>query len=300
MRLGFIGLGKMGLNMVKRLIMYKHDVYCTSRTSAKKNEVIEIGANWVDSIENFKIELKPPRFVWLMVPAGSATEEIIVKLSEILEPNDVIIDGGNSNWKDSVNRAKYLKQKGLNFVDVGTSGGIWGLQNGYCLMVGGETEVVSKLEQIFDALAGRKEGWAHVGKNGAGHFVKMVHNAIEYGIMQSYAEGFDILYKSEFDLDLAQISKLWNHGSVIRSWLLELCESIFKENKDLSNIEGYVDDSGEGRWAVQTAIEREVAVPVIAFSLFARFMSRDKNSFSNRLLAALRNKFGGHTIKFTK
>lgn len=296
MDLGFIGVGKMGLNMIKRLIAHGHRVFCTARTSTRRHEAESIGATWVESIEAFKNALSPKRIVWSMVPAGIATEETLKKLTESLEPGDLIIDGGNSDWRDSLRRHKMMAELGFKFLDVGTSGGIWGLEKGYCLMIGGEKNAVELLTPVFEALAGTSEGWAHVGAGGAGHFVKMVHNAIEYGMMQAYAEGFELMERSNFNLDLCKISNLWNHGSVVRSWLLELAENIFRDDPRLETIIGRVEDSGEGRWAIETAIASEVPVPVFAAALFVRFASRRENAFSNRFLAALRNRFGGHAV----
>jgi 6-phosphogluconate dehydrogenase len=231
-----------------------------------------------------------------MVPSGDAVDQTIEQLLPSLTEGDIIIDGGNSNYKDSIRRAERLKPHKLHFVDAGTSGGIWGLQNGYCMMVGGDKEIVSRLEPIFLTLA-PKDGYLHAGPNGAGHFVKMVHNGIEYGMMQAYGEGFELLKASQFDVDLAKVSRLWNQGSVVRSWLLELCQSAFEKDAKLDGIKGYVDDSGEGRWTVIEAIERGIAAPVLAHSLFARFSSRQQDAFSNKVIAALRNEFGGHAVK---
>jgi len=240
--------------------------------------------------------LDPPRVVWVMVPAGNPTESVITDLAKCCGAGDILIDGGNSYYKDSQRRAEGLVHRGLGFLDVGTSGGVWGRQEGYCMMVGGPPEHVARCKPIFDTLAPR-DGWAHVGPSGAGHFVKMVHNGIEYGLMEAYAEGFELLYKSSFGLDLHQVSKVWNHGSVVRSWLLELAERMFAQEVTLASVAPFVADSGEGRWTIQAAIDEDVPVPVIAASLFARFASRDPYNFSARFAAGLRNQFGGHEIK---
>jgi 6-phosphogluconate dehydrogenase len=237
-----------------------------------------------------------PRAIWLMVPSGDPVDQTIEQLLPHLTAGDVLIDGGNSHYKDSIRRAERLKAQGFHFIDAGTSGGVWGLQVGYCLMVGGEREIVARLEPIFMTLA-PPNGYLHVGPSGAGHFVKMVHNGIEYGMMQAYGEGFELLQASQFGLDLAKIARLWNQGSVIRSWLLELCDNAFAKDAQLSSIKDYVEDSGEGRWMVQEAVERSVPVPVLMASLFARFASRQEHSFSAKLVAALRNEFGGHAVR---
>ncbi|HYJ16397.1 MAG TPA: decarboxylating 6-phosphogluconate dehydrogenase, partial [Candidatus Limnocylindria bacterium] len=258
--------------------------------------VVDKGAVGAHSRADFVKQLSLPRAIWLMVPSGDVVDQTIEQLLPSLAAGDIIIDGGNSNYKDSIRRAETLRRHNLHFVDAGTSGGIWGLQNGYCLMVGGEPEIVSRLEPIFLTLA-PKDGYLHAGPNGAGHFVKMIHNGIEYGMMQAYGEGFELLKASQFDLDLAKISHLWNQGSVVRSWLLELCESAFEKDPKLDAIKGYVEDSGEGRWTVIEAIEKGVAAPTLAHSLFARFASRQQDAFSNKVVAALRNEFGGHAVK---
>jgi 6-phosphogluconate dehydrogenase len=250
----------------------------------------------VNSIDAMVQRLRPPRVVWVMVPAGNPTETVISELAELLTPGDLIIDGGNSHFKDSARRGEGLAKRRIGFLDVGTSGGIWGRQEGYCMMVGGLKEHVDIVRPIFDTLA-PPEGWAHLGPGGSGHFVKMVHNGIEYGLMEAYAEGFEVLYKSKFPLDLYQVAKVWNRGSVIRSWLLELAEGLFETERDLRGIQPYVEDSGEGRWTIHSAMEADVPVPVIAAALFARFASRDPVNFGARFAAGLRNQFGGHTIK---
>jgi 6-phosphogluconate dehydrogenase len=258
--------------------------------------VVDVGAVGSRSLAEFVKQLSPPRTVWLMVPAGDPVDQTIEQLLPQLTKGDILIDGGNSNYKDSIRRAEKLKGQGLHFVDAGTSGGIWGLKVGYCMMIGGEKEIVARLDPIFKTLA-PPDGFLHVGPSGAGHFVKMIHNGIEYGMLQAYGEGFELLKASQFDLDLEKISHLWNQGSVVRSWLLELCESAFAKDPELASIKGYVEDSGEGRWTVQEAIERNVAAPVLMLSLFARFASRQESSFSAKVIAALRNEFGGHAVR---
>jgi len=250
----------------------------------------------VNSVEAMVKQLKTPRAVWVMVPAGNATEAVVSELAELMAPNDLIIDGGNSHYKDSARRGEGLAKRQIGFLDVGTSGGVWGRQEGYCMMVGGLKDHVDRVRPVFDTLA-PPDGWAHVGPGGSGHFVKMIHNGIEYGMMEAYAEGFEVMHKSKFPLDLHQISKVWNHGSVVRSWLLELAEGLFETEHDLRGIQPYVEDSGEGRWTIEAAMEADAPVPVIAAALFARFASRDPVNFSARFAAGLRNQFGGHTIK---
>ena len=299
MRIGFIGLGRMGANMVRRLVRDGHEIVIYNRTPEKTREVEAEGegAKATFSIAELVGALEKPRAVWVMVPAGDATEAQIAELLEHLEPGDTIIDGGNTNFHDDVRRHGELAQKGIRYVDAGTSGGIWGLQVGYCLMVGGDTEAVDPLVPIFTSLA-PKGGYLHVGAPGAGHYVKMVHNGIEYGLMQAYAEGFEIMHANEYDLDLGAISELWMQGSVVRSWLLELAVRAFKANgQDLEHLKGYVEDSGEGRWTVQDAIDHDVPAPVITLSLLTRFRSRQEDSYGAKVLAALRNEFGGHAVK---
>jgi len=295
MELGFIGLGRMGMNMVKRLTAGGHKVFCTARTDGKKEEAITAGGIWVDRMKEFTSVLKSPRIVWTMVPSGQATEETVKSLAEILEPGDLIVDGGNSDYRDSIRREKDIKARDIGFVDCGTSGGIWGLEKGYCLMIGGTQADVARLKPLFETLA-QPAGWSRVGEAGTGHFVKMVHNAVEYGMMQAYAEGFELLEKSGMHVNLADVAGLWNHGSVVKSWLLELAESIFQDDKHLNGLAGQVQDSGECRWAIEAALKSDVPTPVFASALFARFESREKNAFSHRFLAALRNKFGGHAV----
>jgi 6-phosphogluconate dehydrogenase len=294
MRIGFVGLGRMGANMVRRLIRDGHEVVAYNRTPEKTKEIETEGAIGAYSIEELVSKLEKPRAVWIMVPAGDATEAQIAELMEHLEPGDTIIDGGNTNFHDDQRRHAELAPKGLRYVDAGTSGGIWGLQVGYCLMVGGDEEAVKPLEPIFLSLA-PEGGYLHVGGAGAGHYVKMVHNGIEYGLMQAYAEGFEIMHASDYPLDLAAISELWMHGSVVRSWLLELAVRAFKANGQ--DLKGFVADSGEGRWTVQEAIDHDVPAPVITLSLLTRFRSRQEDSYGAKVLAALRNEFGGHAVK---
>jgi 6-phosphogluconate dehydrogenase len=301
MELGMIGLGRMGANMTERLVQAGHRVVVYDLDSAAVSRVTEFGAVGVASMEAFVRELRPPRAVWLMVPAGLPVEATVNTLSSLLERDDIIIDGGNSNYKDSIRRATALEPKGIHFVDAGTSGGVWGLREGYCLMIGGSKQAVDRLRPVFESLApagGR--GWSHVGPAGAGHFVKMVHNGIEYGLMQAYAEGFALLRKkAEFHFDIANIAELWRHGSVVRSWLLDLTAEALAEDATLQNVRPYVGDSGEGRWTVQEAIEQSLSAPLITLSLLERFRSRDPESFTDRLLAVMRNKFGGHELKKT-
>ena len=297
MRIGFVGLGRMGANMVRRLLRDGHEVVAYNRTPEKTKEIAGEGATAAFTIAELVDSLEKPRAVWIMVPAGDATEAQIEELLEHLERGDTIIDGGNTNFHDDQRRHGELAAKGIKYVDAGTSGGIWGLQVGYCLMVGGEKEAVDPLEPIFVSLA-PKGGYLHVGGPGAGHYVKMVHNGIEYGLMQAYAEGFEIMHASDYELDLGGISELWMQGSVVRSWLLELAGRAFKANgQDLEHLKGYVEDSGEGRWTVQEAIDHDVPAPVITLSLLTRFRSRQTDSYGAKVLAALRNEFGGHAVK---
>lgn len=302
MELGMIGLGKMGSNMVRRLLSGGHSVVAYDPVPQAVQDVAKQGASAAGSVADLVARLAAPRAVWIMVPSGDATEGTISKLAAELSPGDIVIDGGNSNYKDSKRRAGVLGQKGIHFLDVGTSGGIWGLKEGYCLMIGGEVEVFRRLEPVFKVLAPSPDtGYGYVGPSGAGHFVKMVHNGIEYGMMQSYAEGFELMQaKAEFDLDLGQVAHLWRYGSVIRSWLLDLAAIALKEDPNLAGIQAYVDDSGEGRWAVEESIELAVPMPVITQSLQARFRSRQEQPFGAKLLAALRQQFGGHAIKKAK
>jgi 6-phosphogluconate dehydrogenase len=297
MRIGFIGLGRMGANMVRRLLRDGHEVVAYNRTPEKTKDIATEGAEASFSIEELVGKLEKPRAVWIMVPAGDATEAQIEELLEHLEPGDTIIDGGNTNFHDDVRRHAALEERGIGYVDAGTSGGIWGLQVGYCLMVGGDAARVGPLEPIFRSLA-PEGGYLHVGGPGAGHYVKMVHNGIEYGLMQAYAEGFEIMHASDYRLDLAGIADMWMHGSVVRSWLLELAVRAFRsQGQDLEHLKGWVADSGEGRWTVQEAIDRDVPAPIITLSLLTRFRSRQDDSYGARVLAALRNEFGGHAVK---
>ena len=299
MDLGMIGLGRMGANMTERLLQAGHRVITYDQSPEAIQRVVDIGATGAHSLADFVRQLEPPRVIWLMVPSGDPVDTTIEQLLPILSADDTIIDGGNSNYKDSIRRAEKLKPQSIRFVDVGTSGGIWGLQVGYCMMIGGEKEIVDTLDPIFKTLA-PKNGYAHLGPSGAGHYAKMIHNGIEYGMLQAYGEGFEMLKASRFDFDLAKISHLWNQGSVVRSWLLELAESAFAKDPQLSSISGYVEDSGEGRWTVLEAVERELPAYVLTLSLFARYASRQEDSFSAKVIAALRNEFGGHAVKVTK
>ncbi|MBI3039458.1 decarboxylating 6-phosphogluconate dehydrogenase [bacterium] len=295
MEIGFIGLGKMGYNMVKRLCIGGHVVFGADRSGSKKSEIEKIGASWVDEFSEFSRKLKSPRVVWIMVPSGEVTETVINSVSNFLSSGDILIDGGNSHYLDSIRRANEMSEKEIGFVDVGTSGGVWGLENGYCMMVGGVKHFVDVISPILTTLA-PPDGWKYLGESGSGHFVKMVHNAIEYGMMQSFAEGFELMEHSGFNLDLGKIARLWNQGSVIRSWLCELSETVFFENPKLENLQGKVEESGECRWAIEAALEKKIPTPVFASSLFSRFSSKNENAFSNRFLASLRNKFGGHSV----
>lgn len=297
MQIGFVGLGKMGMNMVQRLLNGGHEVVAYALTAESVKKVEGKGAIGADSLQDMVNKLKTPRVIWLMVPAGKATEQVIKEILPFLKEGDILIDGGNSFYKDSMHRAEGLKKSRISFLDVGTSGGIWGLKIGYCMMIGGDKNVFDKVEPVFKTLA-PENGYAHVGPHGAGHFVKMIHNGIEYAMLQGYAEGFEIMNaKKEFNLDLHKIANLWNNGSVIRSWLLELAESAFQKDPNLDSIRGYVEDSGEGRWTVAEAIEEDVPAPVITLSLLERFRSRQEESFSAKVIAALRNEFGGHPVK---
>ncbi len=296
MEIGFVGLGKMGGNMVERLTRGgEHAVVGYDQAVAAAQHYAVPLVRIASSLAEMVQMLQPPRAVWLMVPAGNPVDETIAILSPAMQQGDIIIDGGNSFFRDSQRRAGELKSRGIAFMDAGTSGGIWGLSVGYCLMVGGDRATYDHLKPIFSTLA-PEQGEAYMGPSGAGHFVKMVHNGIEYGLMQSYAEGFGVLKKSEFSLDLASIGEVWQHGSVVRSWLLELATNALEKAPDLEAIKGYVVDSGEGRWTVQAGMDEDVPTPVIALSLMARFQSRDPDAFQNKLLAALRNEFGGHAI----
>jgi len=299
MELGMIGLGKMGAFMTERLVRGGHRVVGFDRDAAAVKRVVDKGAAGIDSLEKLVGQLKTPRAIWLMVPSGAPVDQTIDSLTPHMAPGDTIIDGGNSYYKDSLRRAAGLVQKKMNFVDCGTSGGVWGLTEGYSMMVGGDADVVKRLAPIFQTLApGPDKGWGRVGPAGSGHFVKMVHNGIEYGIMQAYAEGLDLLrHKKEFSLDLLQISKIWQFGSVIRSWLLDLTVDALSNNPNLQGIEAYVTDSGEGRWTAIEGIELGVPLPVISSALDTRFRSQDPEPFANKLLAMMRHEFGGHAVK---
>ncbi len=301
MQIAMIGLGRMGMNMAKRLLQGGHSVIAYNRTPNKTDQLVKEGAIGAYSLSEVVEKLSPPRVTWVMLPAGPTVDDHIVQLKEILSPGDIVIDGGNTYYKDDIRRADLLAEKEIKFIDAGVSGGIWGLEVGYCLMIGGEKEAYQYLEPIFKTLA-PEEGYLHCGEVGSGHFVKMVHNGIEYGMMQAYGEGFDILEASPYgeSLDYAAVSHLWNQGSVVRSWLLELMESAFTKDASLSDIKGYVEDSGEGRWTVQQAIDTGVSAPVIALSLMRRFRSQVEDSFSDKVVAALRREFGGHAVVVTK
>lgn len=299
MQLGMIGLGRMGANMTSRLLGGGHELIVYDMSADAVKAAAKAGAVASDSLGDLVGKLAAPRAVWVMVPSGDPTEKTVEALASLLTTGDAIIDGGNSNYKDTMRRGEMLRAKGIDYVDVGTSGGVWGLKEGYSLMIGGEDQAVSRLTPIFETLAPAADrGWGHVGPSGSGHFVKMVHNGIEYGMMQAFAEGFGIMQKKEvFGLDLHQISEIWQHGSVVRSWLLDLTAAALSEDPDLSDIAPFVSDSGEGRWTVAEAIELDVPAPVITHSLITRLRSRDEESYPDRLLAAMRNQFGGHAIK---
>jgi 6-phosphogluconate dehydrogenase len=291
-----IGLGRMGANMTERLVRGGHRVIAYDRSAQAIERVAQKGAVGAFSPSELAESLSVPRSVWLMVPSGDPVDDAIRQLRPHVDKGDVIVDGGNSNYKQTLRRAENLRPDGIHFVDVGTSGGIWGLKEGYCIMVGGDQEPVARLEPLFKTLA-PEGGYAHVGPSGAGHFVKMIHNGIEYGMLQAYGEGFELLKSSQFTLDLEKIAHLWNQGSVVRSWLLELAESALHKDPTLASIRGYVEDSGEGRWTVEEAVAKEVPAPVLTLALFARYASRQDDSFSAKIIAALRNEFGGHATK---
>ncbi len=296
MQIGFVGLGRMGLNMVTRLVRGGHAVVAYDRSADAVARADAAGAKGVSTLEALIEGLTAPRAIWVMVPSGDPTESTVASLSRLLSPGDTIVDGGNTNFHDDVRRAHTLEAKGIEYIDAGTSGGIWGLQEGYCLMVGGTVEACKRLEPIFLTLA-PADGYLRVGEHGAGHYVKMIHNGIEYGMMQAYAEGFELMHASDYKVDLGSVAALWNHGSVVRSWLLELAARALAEDGDLSGLEGYTEDSGEGRWTLHEGIDRAVPMPVLTAALFTRFRSREDNPFSERMLAALRNQFGGHAVK---
>ena len=298
MQIAMIGLGRMGGNMVTRLLQGGHTVVAYDRSAESVQAAVDRGAFGAESLQDLVRQLEAPRAVWVMVPSGNPTEGTIQELATLLEPGDTIIDGGNSNWQDSRRRAAELQLKNLHFMDAGTSGGVWGLQVGYCLMVGASPEAFAQVEPALKTLA-PTDGYLHCGPAGSGHFVKMVHNGIEYGMMQAYAEGFDIMQASKSfpGLDIAAIAQLWGKGSVVRSWLLELAADALQRDPNLGNLQPYVEDSGEGRWTVLAAMDADVPAPVITLSLFERFRSRQANSFTDRMLAALRNEFGGHAVR---
>jgi 6-phosphogluconate dehydrogenase len=298
MQIGFVGLGKMGGNMVHRIRRDSdHEVVAFDFNAEAVQAAEGHGAHGAGSLDELVSKLEAPRAVWVMVPAGDPTEQTVAKLAELLDEGDLIIDGGNTNWHDDVRRGEELATKGLHYVDVGTSGGVWGLEVGYCMMVGGAKEAVDRLAPILDVLA-PPDGWRHFGDPGAGHFVKMVHNGVEYGLMQAYAEGFELMHKAQFGIDLKEVAGLWNRGSVVRSWLCELAERAFEaEGNDLEAIRGHVADSGEGRWTIIDAIDHDVPTPVITAALYARFYSRGEGDYTHRMLAALRNQFGGHAVE---
>jgi 6-phosphogluconate dehydrogenase len=297
MQIGMVGLGRMGMNMALRLLRGRHKVVAYNRSPEKVKELVKKGAKGAYTLEELVASLKPPRSIWIMLPAGMPVDDTITSLKGLLRKGDTIIDGGNSFYKDDVRREQILRPLGIHYMDAGVSGGIWGLKIGYCLMIGAGKKDFKRMEPIFKTLA-PKEGYLYCGPAGAGHFVKMVHNGIEYGMMSAYGEGFEILNASPYSggLDFAKVSHLWNQGSVVRSWLLELAESAFKKDKDLLKIKGYVEDSGEGRWTLQQAIDTGVPSPVISAALFQRFRSRNSDPLSDRVLAALRNEFGGHAV----
>ncbi len=299
MKFAMVGLGRMGGNMVKRLLLGGHDVVVWNRSQEPVQDAVKAGATASTTIDDLVSKLEATRVVWVMLPAGDVTENMIKTLSEKLAPGDIIIDGGNSNFKDTIQRAAWITAKGLHYIDVGTSGGVWGLTEGYAMMVGGTKEAVDQIRPLLETLAPTPDlGWGHVGPSGSGHFVKMVHNGIEYGMMQAYAEGFEIMRaKKDFNLDMYQIAELWRYGSVVRSWLLDLTASALKENPNMDGIAGWVADSGEGRWTVFAAIDEDVPAPVITLSLMMRFISRQDDSYGAKLLASMRNQFGGHAIK---
>ncbi|MCY4010079.1 MAG: decarboxylating 6-phosphogluconate dehydrogenase [Anaerolineaceae bacterium] len=299
MKLGMVGLGKMGANMTQRLLRDGHEVVVTDLNEAAIQTAVAGGATAAADLAEIVTALPAPRVVWVMVPHGAPTEDTVMALAGLVSAGDIIIDGGNSNYKETMRRGEALAERGIHFVDVGTSGGVWGLAEGYSMMIGGTDEAVNHIRPILETLAPAKDrGWGHVGPTGSGHFVKMVHNGIEYGMMQAFAEGFEIMRaKREFALDLHQIAEIWRHGSVVRSWLLDLTANALAEDSELSDIRGWVSDSGEGRWTVFEAIDQDVPAPVITLSLMRRFSSRQDESYAAKLLAAMRNQFGGHAVK---
>jgi len=295
MKLGMIGLGKMGYNLVQNLLDHKHEVVVNDVNKEQVDSLKNLGASPAYSVEEMVSQLEKPRTIWLMVPAGEITENLVEKLYHLLDEDDIVIDGGNSKYKDSLRRAEFFKEKNIHFLDVGTSGGIDGARNGACMMVGGTTEVVQRVESIFvDTTI--ENGYLHSGEVGSGHFLKMIHNGIEYGMMQAIAEGFDILDKSPFDYDYEKVAKVWNNGSVIRSWLMELSESAFSKDPNLDGIKGVMNSSGEGKWTVESALDFQVPAPVITLSLMMRYRSLEDDTFTGKVVAALRNEFGGHAV----
>jgi 6-phosphogluconate dehydrogenase len=312
MQIGMIGLGRMGGNIVRRLLQHGHAAVVYDQDVSTVDTLVSSGATGASDLTELVAKLPSPRTVWVMLPAGEVTETTIDNLANLMETGDVIIDGGNTFWKDDIRRAKTLRQRGLQYLDVGTSGGVWGLELGYCMMIGGETDIVDRLDPIFSALAPggdgsqdsrAKRGYIHAGPNGAGHFVKMIHNGIEYGLMQAYAEGFDILRNAgsealppdeRFDFDLANVAEVWRHGSVVRSWLLDLTAAALSEDGKLTEYSGHVEDSGEGRWTLMAAIEEAVPADVLSAALYARFRSRQEHTFAEKILSAMRKGFGGH------
>jgi 6-phosphogluconate dehydrogenase len=299
MQIGMIGLGKMGSNMTARLLTGGHEVVVFDRNADAVHTAAQGGATAAEDVSDLVLKLRAPRAVWIMVPAGDATESVLEDLVEHLSSGDAVVDGGNSNYKDTMRRAEQLQRDDIDFVDVGTSGGVWGLREGYSMMIGGDSGIVERLRPLFETLApAADKGWGHVGPNGAGHFVKMIHNGIEYGMMQAYAEGFDILRaKKEFGIDLHHVAEIWRYGSVVRSWLLDLTARALEDDPELGGIRGWVADSGEGRWTVAEAIDQDVPAPVITLALLARFTSRNPDAYSAKLLAAMRNQFGGHAVR---
>jgi 6-phosphogluconate dehydrogenase len=296
MQIGIVGLGRMGLNMSIRLIQRGHSVVGTDVSPEKQKDASDNGLEWANTVPELILDLAPPRVVWMMVPAGDPVDHVIASVVSHASKGDILIDGGNSYYKDTLRRSKDVTAKGFHYLDAGTSGGVWGLENGYCLMIGGDEDAFRAAEPIFRDLA-PENGYRRVGPSGAGHFAKMVHNGIEYGMLEAYGEGFEILRASGFQYDLAAIAHLWNQGGVVRSWLLELAELAFRKSPDLADIKGFVQDSGEGRWTVSEAIDKSIPIPVIALSLLARFRSRQEDSFSAKVIAALRNEFGGHAVE---
>ncbi|OLS39344.1 6-phosphogluconate dehydrogenase (decarboxylating) [Alkalihalophilus pseudofirmus] len=295
MQIGMVGLGKMGYNLVLNLLDHKHDVVAYDVNQTQVKEIEKEGASSAYSLEELVTKLEKPRVVWLMVPAGEITEQVLSSLKNLLDKEDIVIDGGNSNYKDTLARAESLSDKGISFVDVGTSGGVEGARNGVCMMAGGDERVLNYLEPVFKDIS-VKDGYLASGKPGSGHFLKMIHNGIEYGMMQAIAEGFDILEKSPFDYNYEEVAKVWNNGSVIRSWLMELTKNAFKKDPKLSEIRGVMNSSGEGKWTVETALDLQTAAPVIAMSLMMRYRSQETDTFNGKVVAALRNEFGGHEV----